>query len=280
MGTAYLGQIRLQQCGWLGGAPHGWALCDGAELRIGENTAIFALIGNVFGGDGVRTMRLPDLMSPTGVEALRSTNSNFLAVDVDGIAREAMVAGITDHILAAPAPIKRTPRPCICIDGDFPVRAVDENEAEADEAPSDEDFLGQIRLQDCSNGPPRGWALCDGTTMKVSENTALFAVISSGFGGDGAFTFGLPDLISPKAAPGAGPRASREADEALRVFGHRPPERREHPADFSCVGPSGKMRRKPIAEVADHILPLRAYAPPGAAIKPCICTAGIFPQHA
>jgi microcystin-dependent protein len=280
MGSAYLGQIRLQECGWLGGAPEGWARCDGAELRIEENTALFALMGNVFGGDGVRTMRLPDLMSPAGVEALRGTNSNFLAVDVDGIAREARIAGIADHILAAPAPTKRTPRPCICIDGDFPMRAVDENESEADEAPSDEDYLGQIRLQDCTKGPPLGWARCDGVTVKIRENTALFAVIGAGFGGDGAFTFGLPDLITPKAAPGAGPRDYGEADQALRVFGHHPPQRREQPTDFSCVGASGTMRRKPIAKVADHILPLRADAPPGAVVEPCICIAGVFPQRA
>lgn len=42
-------------------APRGWALCDGSLLSIQQNTALFALIGNAYGGDGRTTFGVPDL---------------------------------------------------------------------------------------------------------------------------------------------------------------------------------------------------------------------------
>jgi len=49
-------------------APAGWALCNGQLLPISQYTALFALIGNTYGGDGVATFALPDLRGrvPTG----------------------------------------------------------------------------------------------------------------------------------------------------------------------------------------------------------------------
>ena len=42
-------------------APTGWALCNGQILRIAENQALYALLGNIYGGDGIQTFALPDL---------------------------------------------------------------------------------------------------------------------------------------------------------------------------------------------------------------------------
>lgn len=42
-------------------APRGWAFCDGQLLAISSNTALFSLIGTIYGGDGRTTMALPDL---------------------------------------------------------------------------------------------------------------------------------------------------------------------------------------------------------------------------
>jgi microcystin-dependent protein len=42
-------------------APRGWAFCNGQLLPISQNTALFALIGTVYGGDGRTTMALPDM---------------------------------------------------------------------------------------------------------------------------------------------------------------------------------------------------------------------------
>ena len=44
------------------------------------------------------------------------------------------------------------------------------------------------------NFAPRGWALCDGQLLAISQNDALFSLFGTQFGGDGRTTFGLPDL--------------------------------------------------------------------------------------
>ncbi|WP_407051457.1 phage tail protein [Methyloraptor flagellatus] len=47
---------------------------------------------------------------------------------------------------------------------------------------------------------PKGWALCDGQTMLIQQNQALFSLIGTYFGGDGVRTFMLPDLRGRAAA--------------------------------------------------------------------------------
>ncbi len=44
------------------------------------------------------------------------------------------------------------------------------------------------------NFAPAGWAFCDGATLPISENDALFTVLGTTYGGDGQETFNLPDL--------------------------------------------------------------------------------------
>jgi microcystin-dependent protein len=54
-------------------------------------------------------------------------------------------------------------------------------------------FLAEIRIFG-GNFAPRGWALCNGQLMSISQNTALFALLGTTYGGDGRVTFGLPNL--------------------------------------------------------------------------------------
>jgi microcystin-dependent protein len=56
-------------------------------------------------------------------------------------------------------------------------------------------FIGQIIMVGF-NFAPRGWALCNGQLMSIAENTTLFTLIGTTYGGDGVQTFGLPDLRS------------------------------------------------------------------------------------
>ncbi|WP_026955535.1 phage tail protein [Algoriphagus vanfongensis] len=59
----------------------------------------------------------------------------------------------------------------------------------------DTPFIGQIELFGC-NFAPRGWAMCQGQLLPISQNTALFSLLGTVYGGDGRTTFGLPDLRS------------------------------------------------------------------------------------
>ena len=56
-------------------------------------------------------------------------------------------------------------------------------------------FLGEIRMFGF-NFAPRGWALCDGQLLPISQNQALFALLGTTYGGDGVSTFALPNLQS------------------------------------------------------------------------------------
>ena len=54
-------------------------------------------------------------------------------------------------------------------------------------------FLGQLMTVGF-NFPPRGWALCEGQLLPISQNQALFSLLGTIYGGDGRTTFALPDL--------------------------------------------------------------------------------------
>jgi microcystin-dependent protein len=54
-------------------------------------------------------------------------------------------------------------------------------------------FVAEIRIL-ASNFPPRGWATCDGQILPISQNTALFSLLGTFYGGNGISTFALPDL--------------------------------------------------------------------------------------
>jgi len=54
-------------------------------------------------------------------------------------------------------------------------------------------YIGEIRMF-AGSFAPAGWAFCDGATMPISENDALFTLIGTTYGGDGQETFQLPNL--------------------------------------------------------------------------------------
>jgi microcystin-dependent protein len=54
-------------------------------------------------------------------------------------------------------------------------------------------FVAEIRIFAC-NFAPTGWATCDGQLLPISQNTALFSLLGTTYGGDGKSTFALPDL--------------------------------------------------------------------------------------
>ncbi|MEO8624261.1 MAG: tail fiber protein [bacterium] len=56
-----------------------------------------------------------------------------------------------------------------------------------------EPFLSEIKIVSF-NFPPRGWALCNGQTLPINQNQALFALLGTTYGGNGQTTFNLPNL--------------------------------------------------------------------------------------
>lgn len=68
-----------------------------------------------------------------------------------------------------------------------------------------EPFIAEIRIF-AGNFAPRGWAFCDGQLLPISQNTALFSLIGTTYGGDGRTTTALPNLQGRAPMhPGRGP---------------------------------------------------------------------------
>jgi microcystin-dependent protein len=76
-------------------------------------------------------------------------------------------------------------------------------------------FVAEIRIFPF-NFAPNGWAFCDGQLMPLSQNTALFSLLGTTYGGDGKSTFALPNLqgrapMHPGQGPGLSPHTLGEA---------------------------------------------------------------------
>jgi microcystin-dependent protein len=81
-----------------------------------------------------------------------------------------------------------------------------------------EPFVAEIRIF-AGNFAPRGWAFCNGQLLPISQNTALFSLIGTTYGGDGRTTTALPDLQGRAPMhPGRGPGlSSRQLGEQAGV---------------------------------------------------------------
>jgi microcystin-dependent protein len=76
-------------------------------------------------------------------------------------------------------------------------------------------FIAEITLF-AGNFAPRGWAFCNGQLISIAQNTALFSLLGTTYGGNGTTTFGLPDLQGRLPMhPGTGPGLSN------RVLGEK-----------------------------------------------------------
>lgn len=75
-------------------------------------------------------------------------------------------------------------------------------------------FIGEIRMFG-GNFAPRGWALCNGQLLSIAQNTALFSILGTTYGGNGQTTFALPNLqcrlpMHPGNGPGLTPKVLGE----------------------------------------------------------------------
>jgi len=105
-----------------------------------------------------------------------------------------------------------------------------------------EPFLGQITMFG-GNFAPRGWALCDGQLIAISQNSALYSLLGTAYGGDGRTTFALPDLrgrapIHAGSGPGLSPRRLGQTggSEAVALTLSEVPS---HSHSANCVSPGG-----------------------------------------
>ena len=77
----FIGEIQLVAFNF---APKGWALCNGQLLSISQNQALFALLGTIYGGDGVTTFALPDLRGRTPIHSGQGTGLSPYVIGQSG----------------------------------------------------------------------------------------------------------------------------------------------------------------------------------------------------
>lgn len=107
-----------------------------------------------------------------------------------------------------------------------------------------EPFIGQIILF-AGTFAPRGWAFCQGQLLSIAQNTALYSIILTNYGGNGQTTFALPDLrgryaMQPGQGPGLSPRVLGEqgGTETVTLNANQMPAHTHSFAATSDVGAS------------------------------------------
>ncbi len=106
-------------------------------------------------------------------------------------------------------------------------------------------FVGELRLFGF-NFAPRGWALCQGQLLPIAQNTALFSLLGTTYGGNGQTTFALPDLrgrapIGFGQGPGLSDRVQGQwvgAEQVTLVGAQLPPHNHTVGASSAATGKS------------------------------------------
>jgi microcystin-dependent protein len=181
-GSPLVGEVRMLASNF---APFGWVPCDGRELLISSNTALFSVIGTRFGGNGVTNFRVPDLrgraaMGPGSLNTGGPLPPPAGAVSIVPTIGELPLGGMgigVPVVLGMPWHIATT--------GIFPSR-------EGPTPATGVQFADLMMF--AGNFSPAGWLPCDGRLLSIASNTALFSLVGTFYGGDGRTTFALPNL--------------------------------------------------------------------------------------
>lgn len=197
--------VQLGQVALFAGdlTPGGWAEADGRLLTISENTALFAVLGTTYGGDGQETFALPDLRGRTIVGAGSSERGTFVLGEADGTeetflnsrtmpAHNHVIDGLEGpeftSVAGGGAPLDNM-QPYLALnyaivaEGIFP--SYDQDPIET--------VIGEI-VALAGNFIPGGLLPADGRLLGIESNYALYALLGNTYGGDGVTTFALPDL--------------------------------------------------------------------------------------
>ncbi|MGH9841957.1 MAG: phage tail protein [Blastocatellia bacterium] len=229
MAEQFMAEIRICSFNF---PPRGWAACDGQLLPINQFQAIYSLLGTMYGGNGTTNFALPDLRgrapihigngltdgnrggeeAHTLIQAETPSHSHKVTGTTNGPDQASPAgnywAAVTESIYSSAPPdagmngaavgTAGGSQPhenmppflvlnyVIALTGIYPPKTKKENTM-ADQ------FLAEIRIF-AGKFAPYGWAMCDGQTLDIRQNTALFSLLGPTYGGDGKDNFALPDL--------------------------------------------------------------------------------------
>jgi microcystin-dependent protein len=195
----------------------GTTLAANGQILPVAPTALFALLGNTYGGDGKSTFALPDLQGKAIIGAGAGPGLTPRAL---GAAVGSSTASLTSAQVPAPGASTasqsyNTMQPSlplqtlIATDGAFPGQGGSVGTSA---------FVGQI-ANFAGTFVPAGWAPANGQLLSIADNESLFEVIGTTYGGDGLTNFALPDLRGRIAigADSANPVGSQKGAESVTV---------------------------------------------------------------
>ncbi|WP_308466521.1 phage tail protein [Rathayibacter soli] len=148
-------------------------------------------------------------------------------------------------------------------------------------------FLAEIRMF-AGNFAPVGWALCNGQLLPISQNTALFSLIGTSYGGDGKTNFALPNLqaampLGSGSGPGLTPRdvGERGGSAAVTLLTTQLPSHNHLAHAVAAPGTTSSPSTASWAEPRVGRAPEAAYAPlPNTALHPqALSVAGANQPH-
>ena len=183
--------------------PRGWRAADGALLDIASNGLLFSLIGTTYGGDGVTNFRLPDLTGRTVIGA--GTGVGLPAAALGGVYGTASnvltLAQLAAHDHTLPGGgTTDSAGGGAAIDNMQPSLALNYLVATSGAFPSFDSgldgealYLGEV-VSFAGSFAPTGFAFADGQLLSISQNSALFSILGTTYGGNGITNFALPDL--------------------------------------------------------------------------------------
>ena len=279
----FLAEIRLFACNF---APRGWLQCDGQILPINQNQSLYSLLGTTYGGDGRTSFALPDLRGrvPVGFgtgfnigqkgggethilsQQDLPSSSHAHSLPGTGYATSSVSGGGQPHNNLQPYLVLNY---LIALTGTYPSRSGESSEGGIDA------YIAEIMLF-AGNFAIRSWAFCKGQLLAISQNTALFSLIGTTYGGDGRTTTALPNLqgrTAIHAGANAGPGLTRRmlgarlgtTTEALGAT-HLPSHTHTLSPSTTPTGTSGS------GQAHDNMMPYLA-------VNYCIALYGTYPSR-
>lgn len=214
--TPMLGKITLFPYDF---EPRGWMFCDGRLLAIGDNDALFMLLGTTFGGDGEVTFALPDLrpITPPNCHYCIAVDGEFSVMRYDGLVGETLLlpfqSQAVDLLECTGQSVAKSKYPLLSVlmGTRFGGDSANFNLPDL-RSKTPTNFRSVMAMQGFDpnhGGGPRslyvgelvllpydsveGLVLCAGAKMPIQGNDALFALLGKRFGGDDR-QFAVPDL--------------------------------------------------------------------------------------
>lgn len=180
--------------------PSGWTSAAGQLLSIASNAALFSILGTTYGGNGTTTFALPDLR---GRLAVGADATDPLGTTFGQASTILTVAQLPPHDHTLPGggvtgttgggqPVTND-QPSLALNYLIATSGVFPSRGGGSGFESSTPTLGEIS-EFAGNFAPSGWAFADGQLLSIAQNTALFSILGTQYGGNGTTNFALPAL--------------------------------------------------------------------------------------